>query len=233
MLLTTDSQGNFKEVHPSQNEKCLGGRLQSNLTWNSMLLTGEDALIPLLRKKLGLLKYLGKNLPQKSKLILANSLLIGKINYLLPVYGGAPAKYLKKIQCVMNNAVRFITGARKRDKTATLMNSVNWLNIGEMMTFHTLTFTWKTLHLNTPRHIAENIYWETDNTIYTRIPRLKHSSSSLRWRMCQNWNSLPLELRSINSFPRFKSNVKKWIKTQRPPLPPDPGQNTTAQHRLP
>ena len=56
VLITYDDQGNLKEVHPSNSEKCLGATLQNNLTWNAMLESGEDALIPLLRKKLGMLK---------------------------------------------------------------------------------------------------------------------------------------------------------------------------------
>ena len=98
VLRTFDSQGHLKEIKPRKNEKCLGGQLQNNMTWQAMLETGEDALIPSLRKKLGILKFLGKNIPRKSRLILANSLLIGKINFLLPIYGGAPKKYLNKIQ---------------------------------------------------------------------------------------------------------------------------------------
>ena len=50
---------------------------------------------------------------------------IGKLNYLLPLYGGTHDKYLQKIQVVLNNTVKFITGAGKRAKTMSLTKSIN------------------------------------------------------------------------------------------------------------
>ena len=47
-----------------------------------------------LRKKLGGLKYMSKCIPRKSKMILVNGLILSKILYLLPIYGGTCAKYL-------------------------------------------------------------------------------------------------------------------------------------------
>ena len=117
-------------------------------------------------------------------------LLIGKMNYLLPVYGGAPRKYLKKLQCILNNSARFITGAGRREKSEKLMQDVNWLNVDEMIKMHTLTFTWKLFHLGVPQYLADNIYRGLDNNIYTTIPRLQHSQNSLKWRMCSTWNSI-------------------------------------------
>ena len=78
-----------------------------------MLETGEDVILPSRRKKLGILKYLGRNILKSSKLLLANDLILGKINYLLPLYGGTPTKYLDKIQVILNNTVWFITGPTK------------------------------------------------------------------------------------------------------------------------
>ena len=224
-LNTSDSQGNVKIVQPSKNEKCLGGNIQNNLQWQAMLETGEDALIPTLRKKLGILKFLGKNIPQKCRLLLANGLLIGRINYLLPLYGGAPEKYIHKIQVIMNNSARFVTGAGRRAKSRDLMDAVKWLNIREMTQLHTSVLAWKTIKLGTPQHLADNIHLAQDNNIYTTIPRLQHTQQSLRWRMCQDWNALPPEIKEINSLPRFKHRVKSWIKSSRvtvPPVPPAP-----------
>ena len=63
-----------------------------------MIETGEEAIPPILRRrKIGALKYLGKNIPRASKLLLANGLIIGKINYHLPLYGGMQEKYLQSL----------------------------------------------------------------------------------------------------------------------------------------
>ena len=109
-LRTLDTQGNVKIVKASTNEKCLGGNLQNSLQWQSLLETGQDALIPTLRKRLGNLKYLAGNIPENCKILLINGLIQGKINYLLPVYGGTQEKYKRKIQAIMNNSIRWATG---------------------------------------------------------------------------------------------------------------------------
>ena len=93
--------------------------------------TGEEPMLSNLRKQLGALKYLAKCAPKKNKLILANGLILSKILYLLPIYGGTHTKYMNKIQVIMNNTIRFVTGAHKRAKTLDLMKSVGWLDINK------------------------------------------------------------------------------------------------------
>ena len=56
-------------------------------------------LIPALRKKLGILKDLRKNIPRKSKLLLENGFIIGKLNFLLPIYGGYGLRAALEVLC--------------------------------------------------------------------------------------------------------------------------------------
>ena len=84
-LVTLDEKSNITIVKTSENEKCLGGNLQQNLQWQALLVMGQDVLIPTLNKKLGSLKYLAGIIPQNCKAQI--ELILGKINYLLPLYG--------------------------------------------------------------------------------------------------------------------------------------------------
>ena len=65
---------------------------------------------------MGILKCIGKNMPEKSRLLLVNGILKGKINYLMPLYGGTNKKYLNKIQIIMNNSVKIHYRGRKKNK---------------------------------------------------------------------------------------------------------------------
>ena len=96
-----------------------------------------------LRKKLGGLKHMSKYLPQKTKLILANGLILSKILYILPIYGGTYKKYLTKIQVIMNKTIRFVMKKNCRAKTRDLMESVGWLEIDELAIFHSLLMMWR------------------------------------------------------------------------------------------
>ena len=63
-----------------------------------------------LRKKHSALKYLAKNIPRKSKLILVNGLILSRILYILLIYSGMQVKYLNKIQIIMNKTIWFVMG---------------------------------------------------------------------------------------------------------------------------
>ena len=216
-----NEQGNIKRIIAKNSAKCLGATLQNNLQWQAFLESGEDPLIPILRKKLGILKCLGKNIPTKSKKLLANGLIVGKLNFLITLYGGSQKKYLDKLQIILNNAARFVLSANKRTKSSKLMQEMNWLNIREMIEYFTLVATWKILKMNTPQYFASKIDDSNqDGTITTNNPRLQNTEMALRWRMCKAWNKIPSHHRQINTLQRFKSATKTWIKSNRPP---DPG----------
>ena len=85
-VLTT--QGTAKTIAAEKETLLLGCTLQNNTTWQLHLETGHNALIPKLRKRLGALKYIGKDLSQKANLLLVNSYMISTLLYLLPVWAG-------------------------------------------------------------------------------------------------------------------------------------------------
>ena len=96
-----------------------------------------------------------------------------------------------------------------------------------MVRQHTLVMAWKAVKLEAPQHIADSISIQPNGSINTTAPRQMNTAQSLRWRMCAEWNQLPQHLKETNSLPRFKTRNKKWIKDSRPPIPPDPGLNTS------
>ena len=163
------------------------------------------------------LKHMSKYLPQKTKLILANGLLLSKILYILPIYGGTYNKYLSKIQIIMNKTIRFMTNRNKRTKSRELMTLVGWLNIHELTKFHSLLLMWRIVRLNSPRYFENKINVTNDDKLSTTIPRLQNTESGFRWRTVTWWNEMSQELRRELSYPRFKNKLKKWILKCRPP----------------
>ena len=124
----------------------LGGTLQSNLSWQGQIDTGENYILPKLKSRLGAIKYCCKKLPEGSRRLLATGLVISKLVYLLPVYGGTCKKYLDKLQVVLNNTARFVTGIGKRVKKVTLINATGWLVI-----YHSVLQMWRVTRLKVPQ----------------------------------------------------------------------------------
>ena len=89
----------------------------------------------------------------------------------------------------MNNTIRHVTGLHKRISTDVLMISVGWLNIQELVIYHSLLMMWRVLKLKTPRYMAEKLSMEDDDLIAPQYTRLQNTRSGYRWRTIPLWNS--------------------------------------------
>ena len=91
------------------------------MAWQAHLETGAKALLTQVRKQLGRLKLHGTLIPESSRRNLARGLIASRLNYLQPLWGGAPEAYIRKAQVVLNSAARWATGLSKRTKISKLM----------------------------------------------------------------------------------------------------------------
>ena len=216
LLTETNPDGTTKLIRSEEQTRLLGGTLQDNMSWGAHLEWGEEALIPAARKKLGVLKHLGKSLPQKSRKMLADGYVLSKIRYLMAIWGGAPEKYLKMIQVLLNDTARFVLDkSTRRDSTSDLMRECGWLAAAEMVEYNSLTLLWRIVRKNCPRELAKQMTPDDDNRILTTRPRLLHTTTAFRWRAAYTWNLLPSDIRDNMSLPSFKTNLKKWLIAQR------------------
>ena len=216
-IATKDDKGKDKTIKTSSEAILLGGTVHESTSWKAHIETGTEAFLPKIRRKLGMLKHISKGMSIKGKLLLANGYIISQIIYLIPLWGGICPKYSKKIQVVMNNTARWITGMGNRTSSMKLMIKCNWMNLQELSSLHSLTTLWKILRLNKPRTLKIKFEIDEHDVISTSKPRLKCTKENFRHRTTGLWNSLPSEIRGILQFKRFKVSVMKWILGKRNP----------------
>ena len=210
-LTVKDKNNQDKEIMALNYMRLLGCNISRDLRWTHHLESGEKALLPRLIKQLGAIKLLSKELPTKSKLLLLNGLLISKICYMIQIWGAAHKNSIRKVQVLMNQAARFITGADRRTRTSKLMESCNWLSAKELIDYHSLVSMWRVVSLGIPAQIREHLAITEDRLISTRPARLKIVRRSFKHRTIPIWNKLPEDIRSINSISIFKKRTKRWI----------------------
>ena len=99
----------------------------------------------------------------------------------------------------------------RRANTMDLMVACNWLSIKELGLFHSMITTWKLSRWKNPRNLAAKVSIDDNSMMSTTIPRLQNTQQSYRWRCVTTWNSLPSEIRTCLSLPRFKRTLRKWI----------------------
>ena len=92
-LVVRNPKLQMEEVLDSKYCRILGANLQNNHNWETHLETGNKALFNEVRKNLGMLKFIGKQIPMECRNTLVRGLVIIKINYLISMWGGTTEKY--------------------------------------------------------------------------------------------------------------------------------------------
>ena len=162
---------------------------------------GEKALLPSVRKQLGSLRYISKQISQKSRIVLANGLILGKIQYAITLWGGTYNTNLKKMQAVLNKTARWVTNSSKRTQTQVLMERCNWLSIEDMLNMNSLNMLWKVFWMKIPQQLHDKIRLESDCKVSTGKPRLQTVQKGFLWKTSVLWNQLPEYLRTQKSLP--------------------------------
>ena len=138
---------------------------------------------------------------------------------------------LDKLQCVQNNTARFVTGKGRRVKKWELLEDCNWMDVRELIDFHSMTNLWKIIWKQAPLHLHRKIHMNEEHFISTERPRLKTTEASLRFRGIGLWNSFPKELRQLENFPKFKKKLKSLILERRHHEDPDIDDNLDIDSR--
>ena len=84
-LSVMKSDGALKIIQAKDSCRLLGGNINKDATWSHQLERGEKPIAKALRSTLGILSYISRNMPMKSRLLLANGLFLSKLLYLLPM----------------------------------------------------------------------------------------------------------------------------------------------------
>ena len=121
------------------------------------------------------------------------------MNYLMPLWGGAPESHLRKAQVIQNAAARWCTGMGRRTKSTRLLDKTGWLSVVEQIRQATAVFTWKLVHLGKPRRLLDRFQINHDLSITMDQPRLLFMKNCLRWRAVSQWNDLPQSLRDMSN----------------------------------
>jgi hypothetical protein len=109
-------------IEEKAEHKILGLTFNNKLTWTGHI-AGKNGLISSLNRRVGALKRLKHQIPQKYLADIANAIITSKIRYGLCIYGDTrikdtdpQTKNQKDLQITLNNVMRIIAGKRLTDK---------------------------------------------------------------------------------------------------------------------
>ena len=214
-------------IHPTPVELLLGYRVHQNLGFENFLISGKDSVINSLTKRIGALKSIAKVSNFKTRLSVCSSLVISKILYMLPLYGGAPGYMLDAIQKKQCEAMRLVTRrkwevkGRKMTSTRELLMQCNYLSVRQMAYFYSLATVHKALVHKTPEYIHQVLCKALESGVRHRYPTraagtrvvkeasLQVANTSFRWRASSQYAALPADLKAEQSIQAFLKRLKK------------------------
>ena len=142
-----------------------------------------------------------KRAPFKSRLLLANGLVMSKLCYLIQVWGGTADFLIKGLQILHNKSTCIVTKLSWYTPTRILMKQCNWLSVNQLIQYHTVLSIHKIVKTGKPSYIYEKLCAEHGyNTRNTVIFGDKFSgksalaSSSFCYRGLRDYNNLPLDI---------------------------------------
>ena len=208
-------------ILPQSEEKLLGALVSNCLNWNSHIRNNSKSLITALTSRVNALSKVCEYSSFKSRKMVANGVFMSYLSYLMPLYGGCPEYLLNSLQILQNRAARLVTKSDWYTSSAVMLQQVGWLNVHQLIVYHSLVLIYKTRQEKKPVYLYEKIC--TPFSVNTRLANsngirndVKAKSNiakqSFLPRTISQWNGLPPEVRTIASLQKFKLSLRQWVK---------------------
>lgn len=159
-------------------------------------------------------------LPQKTRAMLCESLVLSVLNYSDVLYGpNLTALYRKKIQKIQNSCLRLIFGIRRYERISYKLRDLGWLNMANRRFLHAACQYHKIIVSKTPPYLYQKITFRTDvHSLNVRfkglltppLHRTEYFKRSYRYQICYVYNSIPNIYKAMR-VGTFKTNVKSLL----------------------
>ena len=144
--------GNF-EIDQSGSQKLLGGIISNDGKWNLLIRDHKNSIIKQINSRINAMKMLS-NGDSKTRLMVASAVIQSKLQYLMPLWGGAPDYLLNALQVQQLKAARLVWGYQSYYwSTEKLLNKCNWLYIKQQEFYSTTVLAHSIITRSSPYHI--------------------------------------------------------------------------------
>ena len=198
--------------------KYLGVTLDSSLTMERHIGTVCRSTFLALRRISSIRPFLSP----KSTATLVHATVTSRLDYCNSSLSGIPAQQLSRLQRVQNNAARLIMKKRKRDHITPLLVQLHWLPVSFRIQFKLAVLAFRFFDNSLPAYLSRSLsVYEPPRTLrsssesrlfVTPITSLKSTEArAFSSSAPKVWNSLPSDLRNLQTLSLFKSRLKTYL----------------------
>ena len=195
----------------------LGIQIDEKLDFNDHI----EYTIRKIAKQIGFLKRSCKYLSKKYKIMVYKSIIEPLFIYCPTVFFIMKDSQIAKLQVLQNKAMRFILVKPFDTHIREMLESLNWLNIKQLIYFHTMKFIYKVINGQLPDYLKNLIKYNFEahnrnlrNNNDFKLPHFRTESdkNNLFYKGLKCFNELPNEIKN-NNFVRFKKMLFNFCKT--------------------
>ena len=217
-------------ISPSSEEVLLGFTIHQDLGFGAALLTGRNSVISGMDSRIRALKMCSKVSSFKTRLSVCSSLVVSKLLYMMPLYGGAPDYMITALQKKLTEAMRVVTRrrwevvGRRLTPTAELLKQCGYLSVRQMVFYHSVVEVHKVVVHQAPVHLHQVVQSALSSGVRHHYPtraagtravapaRLEVANTSWRWRASSEYAALPPGLRAEESMAKFKAGLRDFTR---------------------
>ena len=194
----------------------VGITLDKHLSWSDHI----EKVNKLIRIKCGILYRLRHILPLHILLLLYNTFILPHINYGLEVWGNTYSSHLNSILMSQKMIVRTVLFKSPTDHSSPLFAQLNILDVFKLHRYLIGSFIYGLIHQLSPHTLYD--YFEPSHhnyntrlcsyqNIYPYYARTNSGQFSFSFSGAKIWNSIPVNIRCINTLNEFKRSYKQFL----------------------
>ena len=173
-----------------------------------------NSIIPSLHHRINTIKSIQNVTDEKTRLQLANSIVIGKLNHALPLLTNISAYGKAKLHKILMTTARTVIGHYGFKWSCTkILNNCNWPNIDDMIKLSSLKLLHYIITNRSPTNIFNKMKIPKRNTseiTLKAIPQTRLSRNFFLYKQLKNYNCLPNQIKSLNKN-KFKYHSKYFL----------------------
>ena len=170
---------------------------------------------------IGVISRVSRYLPVVQRKMLYNAMVLPYFNYCSITWATADQKHLDVLERLQKRAGRMVLGVPSRTSTRDVYDKLKWTNLRTKWKINRCLMVHKCLNSNVPEHLC-NHFTRSDHKHSTRtstsgsvnIPALRtvQGQRSFGYTGSKDFNSLPVNLKSIKEYKYFKRETKEHFR---------------------
>jgi hypothetical protein len=208
---------NDKQLDFQTTVKNLGLSLSNTLDWTDHVNSTCNRAIGGINS----LKKISHLLPLSTKIMLVKTLIFPIFSYCDLVTIDMTVQLTEKLQRAQNYCVRFIFNLQRDEHISPYYERLNLLKLHESRCLRALMFLYRLLRTGSPDYLAAGFRFLSDvgrggtrhgsHLLAVPVHRTVMFNKSFQVTVSRLWNSLPVDVKSLDSERRFSAAVAAWI----------------------